>query len=215
MISTKFCLYVLLFFSIFQTSVDAAVIRAPKQMFILRPSNNQVWGNYIFSAESTEEKGEKANFELLLPKETADFRAVQGLTPDNIELKDGSLFFSKFIPSRLELYGIDFLLEASFGKAKVTIELPYDTPEVSILLPQKSNATVVDASKKMEEADSLFIGDGSFKVYRFKGNKKGESISFVLQGISQGRAVLWIVGWVFIGLLTVAALILSLLNRKA
>lgn len=193
---------------------EAAVVRAPKQMFILRPMNNEVWGNYLFSAESSHEKGEKASFELLLPKEKIDFKAVQGLGPENIELRDQSLFFSKYIPARLELYGIDFLLQASFGKSKFSLMMPYDVPEVSVLIPKSSPVELVENSKKMEDPTSMHIGDTTFSVYRFKGNRAGDELSFVLQGIAQGRSSLWIVGWVFLGILTISAGALTLLGLR-
>ena len=124
-----------------------------RQVYILYSGLDRL--SYLFMVSNTDEKPVNARFKVMLPEETEDFEAQQGLIPKDIKLgEDGGLYVDKEFPAGDTLVTIGFKVPSSSGVANIIVMPTMDIPAFSYF--------VAKDSLKVNGVDLEFLSDQYF-----------------------------------------------------
>lgn len=200
----------LLMLALLTTSLPSwgAVEMIPRYIYVLHGGVDAVWGQYMFMVKNTSSEELSETFQVVLPQETIDWQAQDGFSGDQFNLgSDGGLSFTKKFNPGDNIHTIGFKTEADSGEAQLTLNLPMDVNEISLMT----------ASNLVLEGDNLQPskkepGEKYTKYFLFDA-KKGDTIKLTVRGIAQGRAAYWRYGWIAAGIILVSCFGLAYWSR--
>lgn len=174
-----------------------------RHVVILQGGTDMVWANYLFSVQNPSEEAVELSVPLMLPKEKTDFRAQEGIKQEDIVLgdEDQNLLIKKVFPAGMTLIGLGFSAPATFGSADLSFTAPFDIEELIIM--SRQNTLNLQAAGMTYTKNQNFAGR-PFDMLKKLNIKKGETISVVAAGISEGRGRYWFIGGVVALLLALA-----------
>ncbi len=203
----KLTLMILAFLSM-SGPVMGAVNMVPRYIYVLHGGVDAIWGQYMFMVQNNSEVEENATFKVVLPQETVDWQVQDGFNGVQFSLgKDGGLSFAKSFKPGDNVHTIGFKALAENGQAELTLNLPTDVNEISIMT----------ASDLMIEGDNLQSskkGDGQkYDKYFLFDSKKGDVIRLTIKGIAEGRAEFWRYGLIAAGIILISCFGLAYWSR--
>lgn len=204
--------YLLLFFlGLVPSFAHAAVSLGARHVYILYPGVDAVWGSYVFTVNNSGDAPERFTFPVLLPKETIDFQGQDSLDSSEIKLgSDGGVTIDKEFRPGENMMQVGFKLPASQGTALASMKLPYDIGSLGFFVWQNG---ITVHGEHMEIQRGLQLSDRVYDAYSFLNGKAGDSMSATLQNVPEGRGRLWIIGWIFCGLIVLLAFGLAYASR--
>ncbi|SME97625.1 hypothetical protein [Pseudobacteriovorax antillogorgiicola] len=168
---------------------DVAVV--PKFIYVLHGGVDAVWGQYMFMVRNDNEDETTANFKVALPEETVDWQAQEGFQGIQFSLGEkGGVEFTKAFKPGDNVHTIGFKTPASSGSGKLTLTMPMDVGELSLMT--SGDVTVVGEGMVTNKRTS---GE-RYDKYHFYDLKAGDTISVEVQGVHVGRSQFWMYGWV-------------------
>ncbi len=192
MVKLKFALASLLL--AFAMQATGAVQVTNKHIFVLYPGADSVFGSYIFMVQNNGTAAERLSFPVMLPTETIDFQAQEGLAPNELNLgQGGGLTIDKNFPPGDTLVTIGFKVPAEVGVGRLTLKASEAFESIGMFVfegkfqiegPGLDIRRNVDFSGRTYDTYTLSQGEG------------GKTYSMELQGIPEGRGRLWTIGWV-------------------
>ncbi len=184
---------------------SATTMVGPKHVYILYPGVDAVWGSYIFTVLNDSQAPEHLAFSVMLPKETIDFQAQDTLSPQEISLgKDGGITIDKTFPPGETLLQVGFKLSANQGSGTATLKTAMPFESLGVFVWQ--NSFNVTGPEGVQIQKGVNLSGRNFDTYSLSNGEAGQSIVFHFDGIQEGRSRLWIIGWVFAGLLILIGL---------
>lgn len=185
---------------------------ARRHVVMLHAGIDTVWGTYMFGVRNDTDEPQTRKVQLMLPKETIDFQAQDGLTQSEIKVTDeGLLYIEKEFAKGLNLLAVGFKVPAEFGKATLTFEAPFELAEFS-LVTKKNTLSVLSDVLLLEESN--MVNSEKFLSYKKKGAVLTNEIVIVtLEGIPQGRTALWWIGSIMGVLLVLFAALFTFWTR--
>jgi hypothetical protein len=209
MVKLKFVLSALLLAFSMQAAAAAQV--SNKHIFVLYPGIDSVFGSYIFMVQNPGEQPERLSFPVMLPSETIDFQAQEGLAPNELNLgADGGLTIDKTFPPGDTLITIGFKVPAELGAGSMTVKASEAFESLAMFVfegqfqisgPNLDIQRNVNFSGRIYDTYTLTKGEG------------GQTYQMGLQGIPEGRGRLWVIGWVAGAALFLIAMALAWFSR--
>lgn len=173
----------------------AEVMLTPKHLIILRQGLDAVYGSYVFAVQNNGEATARFKSAVMLPKETVDFVPQEGVEPDEVSLAPGGggVVVEKDFPPGVHIVSIGFKVDASYGKAMLTLTPPAEIQSFTLLLPRGGGMRAVSTILKPGE-----MGHAPDPQYEAMISEEplGQGASFTVdvQGLPEGRTRIWIVG---------------------
>ncbi|HYX37944.1 MAG TPA: hypothetical protein VE954_33000 [Oligoflexus sp.] len=209
MVKLKFVLAALLL--ALTSHAMAAVQVSNKHIFVLYPGVDSVFGSYIFMVQNPGAQPERLSFPVMLPTETIDFQAQEGLAPNELNLgADGGLTIDKNFPPGDTLITIGFKVPADVNNGRMTLKAAQPFESVGMFVFEgkfQINGPALDIKRNVD-----FSGR-TYDTYTVNKGEAGKTYQMELQGIPEGRGRLWIIGWVLAGTLLAIALALAWFSR--
>jgi hypothetical protein len=193
------------------THAASAVQLTNKHIYVLYPGVDSVFGSYIFMVQNQGAQAERLSFPVMLPSETVDFQAQEGLGPNELNLgTDGGLTIDKVFPPGDTLVTIGFKVATDEGSGRMTIKAAEAFESISMFVFEgKFQITGPD----LEIRRNVDFSGRTYDTYTLAKGVVGQSYQMEVQGIPEGRGRLWIIGWVFAGALLLIALALAWFSR--
>ena len=205
----SFILLVLLF----ALPVRAEIALSEKHLIILRAGLDSVWGDYIFSVQNSQQVPQQAEITLFLPRETVDFKAIEGVTAADMRVdgQRGTVTMQKEFPHGATLVNVAFKVAAHDGV--VILNWVATQPLASVNFMYEHD--IIDVfSDKLETTQLPRIADVHYRsLHTPQALAKGDSLQVQVQGIPQGRAQLHLFAVVFAVLLLISAVYLGIRTR--
>ncbi len=149
----------------------------------------------------------------MIPLETSDWQAQEGLLPKELKLgASGGLIISKNFSADSGLIGIGFKVPGHLGTAKMTLRAPFDFAELTILVPQ---GTLHVTAPSMTAAPGVEFSGKFFDALSLQGVQKGQQVEVSIGNVPEGRARSWMVGAITGGLLLFGGLGCALFTRPS
>lgn len=190
--------------------VSATVTK--RQVIFLREGLDSIFGNAVFLVENRSETDAPLKTIAMLPKETVDFAATEGIDPQDIKLDGTNVVIERAVPPGVHMIGIGFQTSAKFGRATLSFTVTEPIDNLSILVPEESKLELQSAA--LQPADD---GETPHEGYRPYANRApmqpGDRFTIEVTGLPEGRAGLWILGAVIAGLIVVSAFTLAWRTR--
>lgn len=207
----RFRCLLLLLLSLLPSVASAAVSLGQRHVYILYPGVDSIWGSYIFTVNNSSESPERFAFPVLLPKETIDFQGQDSLDPSELKLgADGAVTIDKEFRPGENMIQVGFKIPASQGSAVANIKLPYDVGSIGYFVWQNSLSV---HGENMEIQRGLQLSDRVYDAYSFVGGRSGQTMTATFQNVPEGRGRLWIIGWIFCGIIVIVAFGLAYTSR--
>ena len=173
---------------------------------------DELFGSYLLGIENKDKKPQNAAIKIMVPKETIDFRAVEGMNEEDLRLSEkGSLLLEKEFAPGVKFSGIDFLVGASFGKTRLTLSAPYAIKELSLLVPKNSGLEL--SGENLKPGEPMRLNRGEFLRYVLSDMQTDQIAVLTMQGIPMGRMLYWWAGGIFATLLVLVSGMMSWLKR--
>lgn len=199
---TNFLIFLFFCFGI-STASFSEVRVAQRHLIIFTAQPDELFGSYLLGIENTSKEKAKDALKIMIPLETVDFRAVEGVDADHLKLSEkGSLTMDREFNPGMSFMGLDFLVRAQFGRASMTFIAPYAIDELSLLVPQQSKLKISGPNLKL--AGSMDLQQGKFDRYLVADIQLGTQIQLTVAGIPVGRVLFWWIGGGFAVILLIA-----------
>jgi hypothetical protein len=187
------------------------ISKSKRHVVILQPSEDQIWGSYIFAVDNPSKKPQLMQIAVMIPKETKDFKAQEGIEANELKLgSDGGLIVEKLFPPGNTLLGVGFLVESSLGKATLTFDMREAIDQMVVLIPQDSISAVSEFMNL--EVGVPFAGQ-VFNTLTVRQPTVGKTYVVHVDGVHEGRGRLWLIGAIFAALLFISAAALAYKTR--
>jgi hypothetical protein len=178
----------------------AAVEVSGKHAVFIYPSLDQVLGNYVFLVRNVDSAPQPAEIPLMLPKETVDWRAEQGIDASDVEAVDKKLIIRKSFPPGETFIAIGFIVGAGMGEAMMTFDAPSDIDELAIY--SRGGLEMTPESPLFKKGEPVEFSGNTYQTLSASGIRAAQSVSVKLTGLPKGRKEYWILGGAFMGFLT-------------
>jgi hypothetical protein len=189
----------------------AAVQIGNKHIFVLYPGVDSVFGSYIFMVQNSGAAPVRLSFPVMLPTETIDFQAQEGLAPNELNLgSSGGLTIDKAFPPGDTLITIGFKSPAEVGQGRFTLKASEPFESVGIFVFEgkfQIKGLNLDIRRGVE-----FSGR-TYDTYTLSKGEPGKTYQMELQSIPEGRGRLWWIGGIFAGGMLLIALTLAWFSR--
>ena len=190
------------------SSALAQVQVMPRYIYVLHGGVDAVWGQYMFMVQNTDAEAKTETFKVVLPKETVDWQAQDGFQGKDFKLgSDGGLEFTKAFNPGDNVHTVGFKVSAIGGEAEMTMTLPIDLNEFSIMT--QNNLVIegegVEVNKK--------TGNQKYDKYNFYNLSAGDTIKVKVLGVSKGRAEYWRYGFIAGAIIIISCLSLAYWTR--
>ncbi len=198
----KFALLLLIGLSV--PSVATAEVRvAGRHLIIFTAQPDELFGSYLLGIENTSKESAKDSLKIMIPLETVDFRAVEGVDADHLKLSEkGSLTMEREFKAGMNFTGLDFLVSAQFGRASMTFVPPYPIEELSLLVHQRSKLKISGSNIKL--VGTMDLQQGKFDRYLLENIQPGVHLQLAVAGIPVSRTLFWWIGGGFAAILLIA-----------
>lgn len=189
----------------------AAVQVSNKHIMVLYPGVDSVFGSYIFMVQNDGKEPERLSFPVMLPTETIDFQAQEGLGPNELNLgSGGGLTIDKTFPPGDTLITIGFKVPTELGTGSLTLKASDAFESVGMFVFEgKFQVT----GPNLDIRRNVDFSGRTYDTYTLSKGEAGQTYQMALQGIPEGRGRLWIVGWIFAGCLVLIAMALAWFSR--
>ncbi len=208
---SSFILAVLLF--ALAHPVRGEITLSDKHLIILRGGLDSVWGDYIFSVQNTQHVPQQASIALFLPRETVDFKAVEGVLPADlrVDAQHGTVTMEKEFPHGATLVNVAFKAAAQDGTVTLNWVATQTLTSVNIMHEYE----VMDVfSDQLEITQLPRLADGHYRALRTtQALTAGDRLQIQVQGIAQGRARLHLFAIVFAVILLISTVYLGIRTR--
>ncbi|WP_141732117.1 hypothetical protein [Oligoflexus tunisiensis] len=209
MVKLKFVFATLLLAFSMQAAAAAQV--SNKHIFVLYPGVDSVFGSYIFMVQNPGEQPERLSFPVMLPTETIDFQAQEGLAPNELNLgADGGLTIDKTFPPGDTLITIGFKVPANLGTGNMTIKAGEAFESLGMFVFEGQFQIT---GPNLDIRRNVDFSGRTYDTYTLMKGEAGQTYQLGLQGIPEGRGRLWIIGWVAGLALLVIAVALAWFSR--
>jgi hypothetical protein len=193
------------------TQAAYAVQLTNKHIFVLYPGVDSAFGSYIFMVQNPGAQAERLSFPVMLPTETIDFQAQEGLGPDELKLgPDDGLTIDKIFPPGDTLITIGFKVATDEGAGRMTIKAVQAFESFGMFVFEGKFQI---AGPDLEIRRNVDFSGRTYDTYTITKGMAGQSYQVEIQGIPEGRGRLWLIGWVFAGVLLLIALALAWFSR--
>lgn len=177
--------------------VKANLKVSEKHLLVLQARIDSVWGKYMFSVDNLTPDHQPLRFTLLLPKETDDFRALEGISDDDLQLsKDGSLVLAKKnFPPGTTLVNIGFKkLVAEKKTTPLTFRVTEPLASLVILFDERIDVK----SPVFKSTVAPKISAHNYRALQSKSSlASGETFILQIHGIPLGRGKIQTVAGIF------------------
>jgi hypothetical protein len=192
-------------------TASSAVQVTGRQIYILYPGLDSIWGSYLFMVQNTGSQPERFSFPVMLPAETIDFQGQDILGPGELKLgADGGLTIDKVFEPGDNLLNIGFKLPASMGDGPITLKATTAFDSIGLFVFEGLFTVSGDNLEIKKDVD--FSGR-RYDTYSVTNGELGKTYKFEVQGIPEGRGRLWIIGWIFGGALLLISFALAWFSR--
>jgi hypothetical protein len=198
----------------FSDSGWAQVGVAPRQMWILKPGQDSIYGTWIAAVMNKGVKPEKFRLAVLLPQGVTDFQPREGVVKEDVRLEADGLWIEKMFEPGVNVVTFSFMTQASGGVAKIEARARGDIGELSVMTP----------SRMLKLASGFFNpGQSEFQeagiqydvIVSSKFIMTGDSWAIDISEVPEGRALLWFLGVALGLLLLVGAGLSAWITRPA
>ena len=182
---------------------QAEIALSEKHLIILRAGIDSVWGDYIFSVQNNQSEPQQAEVALFLPHEATDFKAVEGVTDDDmrIDAQHSTVMLHKEFPHGTTLVNVAFKVTAHAGKARLSWQARQPIASLNVMY---EHDVIEVFSEQLEGTHLPRIADVHYRaLHTPQGLAKGDSLQVQVQGIPQGRGQLHLFAVVFAVLLLI------------
>jgi hypothetical protein len=191
----------------------AAVETTSKQLLILRPGIDAIWGSYIFALQNDGAAAEPFKGRVMLPKETVDFQAQEGAEPSELALADdGGVMLEKQIDNGVHVVGIGFKVDAALGAATMTFTAVSPVANLNVLIP-KGEGTLQVSSDILGAPSEASPDPGYVAMGTTRPLAAGETFVLKIGAVPEGRSRIWGVGGAVAGVLVLIGAALAWRTR--
>ncbi len=178
-----------------------------RHVIMLYPGLDTIWGTYLAVVENAGQQPVKARVPILMPRETVDFQAQEGIDQSNLQLGDDGQVIAEFdlAPGR-QMVGVGFKVDARSGGATLTLRPKVDLATLSVLIG-RDGLSVQGAS--LTGPEEIAFGEQVQDMWTAKDIAAGSEYTLLVDGIPQGRGGFWMIGAVMASLLVVFAALLT------
>ena len=182
-----------------------------KHLLVLQARIDSIWGKYLFSVNNPTTNQQSLRFALLLPKETEDFRALEGVSDDDLQLEDnGSLVIDKKdFPPGTTLVNIGFKNNV-VESATLTFRVIEPLASLVILFDE-----MIDVKSPLfEPTVAPKISAHNYRALQSKRSlTSGENIVLQVNDVPRGRSTIQLVAGIFSFVLLGCATLLTIKSR--
>lgn len=183
--------------SLLSSAARGEVFVSGKQLYMVYETVDGLMGTYVFLVTNDGSEPVRATLPVMLPQETVDFRALNGIGADELKLgKNGGLTLDKSYKVGDSFVSVGFRVPASGGRAEMTFKPERDVQSMSIFLSAGSQLEVSDKKGLMDRKTGVNFGNGSYDTYTKTDVKKGEPQVFWIDGVPRGRGPFYLMGWI-------------------
>lgn len=198
---------------LFALPVQAEIALSEKHLIILRAGLDSIWGDYIFSVQNSQSELQQAEVALFLPRETIDFKAVEGVTAADmrVDAQHGVVTMQKEFPHGSTLVNVAFKVMAEDGTATLNWHARHSLASLNIMYEHDIIEVFAD---KLETTELPRIADVHYRaLHTPQALSKGDNLQIQVRGIPQGRTQLHLFAVVFTVILLASAVYLSIRTR--
>jgi hypothetical protein len=203
-----------IFYSAFNaTNSLAQVAIAPRQMWVLKPGQDRVFGTWVAAVMNKSLKAETFRLPVLLPENVGDFQVSEGVAQSELKLETDGLWIEKNFEPGVNVVSLSFMVPAFAGKTKINATTRSDVGELTVMTP----AGMMSMSSSFFKAAQSEPMEGQTRYNVMVSTKfvaKGDSWAIDVIGVPEGRLLLWVLGGVFGGVLVVGASLMYWRTRK-
>jgi hypothetical protein len=197
--------------SLLALPLEAAVNVAGRHVFVIHAGVDTIWGSYLFMAANMGSESEVLKMRLMLPEETVDWAAQDGITDQELMLGEGGgVSLVKSFPPGESLLAVGFKAPARLGEGELTFTAPMDLSRMVILV--KKSTLAVSGEGFTTATDVEFAG-GSYDSLSRGPVLAGSKVRIAISGIPEGRSRLWAIGGGAFALMLLMALVLAIKTR--
>lgn len=199
--------------SVLASPVAAEIALSKKHLIILRAGLDSVWGDYIFSVQNTQQESQRADIALFLPRETVDFKAVEGVTAADlrVDARHGTVTMQKEFPAGVTLVNVAFKVTAQDGAAVLNWTATQTLASVNVMYEHE---VIEVTSDRLELTHLPRIADVHYRaLHTTQALKAEDSLRVQVRGIPQGRARLHLFAVVFAVILLISTVYLAIRTR--
>ena len=183
-----------------------------KHLLILQARIDSIWGKYLFSVDNPTTDHQPLRFPLLLPKESDDFRALEGVADNDLQLSDDGLLIidKKNFPPGTTLVNIGFNKVVA-GTTALTFRVAEPLANLVILFDERIDVN----SPVFETTVAPKISAYDYRALQSK-TALTSNQTFVLQidGVPRGRARIQVIAIIFAFVLLVCITWLTVKTTK-
>ena len=148
----------------------------------------------------------------MLPKETTDFAATEGIDAQDIKLDGSQVVIERLFPPGVHVVGIGFQVRARFGRANLSFQVTDPIESLSLLVPKDSRLEL--KSEALTVADASASPDEDYRPYiNRQALQPGDRFTVEVAGLPEGRGSIWILAAAIAVVLGVTSLGLALWTR--
>ena len=181
--------------------VWGAVELSEKHLIILRAGVDSIWGDYIFSVQNSQQEPQQADIALFLPQETVDFKAVEGVTADDLRVDalHGTVVMQKEFVSGASLVNVGFKVPAHDGVVTLNWTARQALASVNVMY---EHDIIEVSSDKLVVTQLPRISDIKYRaLHTPRALVVGDSLQLRVSGIPQGRGRVHLFAVVFAAIL--------------
>ncbi|MDE3269873.1 MAG: hypothetical protein OYH77_06280 [Pseudomonadota bacterium] len=171
-----------------QTAVaNTNITLGEKNILLLRPALNSVWGEYIFSVHNPTDVAQVATIGLLLPHEKTDFRANEGANDADLRLTaDGEVVLEREYPAGTTVFSILFKSSASNGEAMLSFATKHDIAD--LVLMYENGLQVAPQSGEWQQASIPALPHKDYQTWQnAEAIRAGQSFALLVNAVPTDR----------------------------
>ena len=184
-----------------------------RHIVILQADLDNIWGTYFFAVNNNTQEQKSFKTFLMLPRESIDFKAQDGLEDQDLKLdENGQLFLEKEFSPGVSLLGVSFQVKADqVGNDTISFLPPFDVQELSVAVPSKSGISV--EGELFKQGVPPMLADGRYKGMQITNVKKDQVLEIEISGIPKNRILLWIVSGIITALIILLGIGLTIKTK--
>lgn len=173
----------------------AQPILAPKQLIIVKPGIDKLHGTWLAAVINRDEKPQSLRIPVLLPKETEDFRPVEGISDKDVTMTAQGVFVEKDFAPGVNVISFTFMTSSQSGSVDLNFEAKQDLGELTVMTPrgmmQVQGERLVRSGTDVQDLQTFDLWVTKSPVVQ------GDAIKVTIMGVPEGRRKLWILGTLF------------------
>ena len=185
-----------------------------RHVYILQESVDGLFGTYLFLVQNPAAEEVTDQVRVMLPKGTVDFQPAGAIGQDQLRLdpEKGGLILEKSFSPGERLHSVRFKVDAEAGRGHLEMVPSEASLNLSFFIQEGSILAVSAAQGELEVKKGVPVGRGRFDTYSMD-LKGGESYSFYVDGIPEGRGQFWWLGALAASVLVLAGAGLAIKTR--